>query len=131
MAMGVLAAMAPMFFYRLGALRRWRRGQLPWLGDSAAVDLIVLLAVAWLLFPATVVGWFAVVSQAIPAAETAAWMLRWLRRVLLVLLAVLVMATVLRQHTFLNARLRLNRLRPACQSLQTKIAMSKSRLIAF
>ena len=45
MAVGVLSAMVPLFFYRLAALRRWRREQLPWLGDSAAVDLIVLLAV--------------------------------------------------------------------------------------
>jgi hypothetical protein len=47
MAVGVLSALVPMFFYRLGALRRWRREQLPWLGDSPVVDLIFLLAVAW------------------------------------------------------------------------------------
>jgi hypothetical protein len=98
MAVGVLSAMVPMFFYRLAALRRWRREQLPWLGNSAAVDLIVLLAVAWVLFPATVVGWFAVVSQAIPGVERGAWLLQGLRKFLMLLLALLLMATLLRQR---------------------------------
>lgn len=98
MAVGVLSAMVPMFFYRLAAIRRWRREQLPWLGDSAAVDLIVVLAVAWVLFPATVVGLSAVLSQAIPALEPGEWILRGLRRGLMLLLALLAMSTVLRQR---------------------------------
>jgi 4-amino-4-deoxy-L-arabinose transferase-like glycosyltransferase len=98
MAAGVLTAIVPMFFYRLAALRRWRREQLPWLGNSAVVDLIVLLAVAWVLFRATVVGWFALLSQAIPAVEPAAWLLQGLRKFLMLLLALLLMATLLRQR---------------------------------
>ena len=98
MAVGVLSAMVPMFFYRLAALRRWRREQLPWLGNSAAVDLIVLLAVAWVLFPATVIGWFAVLSQSIPGVERGAWLLQGLRKFLMLLLALLLMATLLRQR---------------------------------
>ena len=97
MAVGVFCALVPMFFYRLAALRRWRREQLPWLGDSPAVDVIVLLAVAWLLFP-VLLGALAVSAPAIPAVERGAWMLRGLRRGLQLLLAVLLMATVLRQR---------------------------------
>jgi len=97
MAVGVLSGLVPLFFYRLAALRRWRREQLPWLGHSAAVDLIVLLAVAWVLVPA-LVGTLAVLAPARPAVERGAWMLRGLRSVPVLFLAVLVIATVLRQR---------------------------------
>ena len=97
MAVGVLGALVPMFFYRLAALRRWRREQLPWLGDSPAADLIILLAVAWVLFPA-LVGTLAVLAPARPVVERAAWILRGLRSVPVLFLGLLVMATVLRQR---------------------------------
>jgi len=95
---GSMSAMAPVFVLRCAALRQLRRERLAWLGNSLAADVVIVAALALVVFPATIVGvmegaWLP--ADAKPAIDRCVLLLRGMRIVLMLLLALAAMAIVL------------------------------------
>jgi 4-amino-4-deoxy-L-arabinose transferase-like glycosyltransferase len=98
---GSISAIVPVFFYRLATLRQWRRDQLAVLGNSTVVDAVIVAALALIFFPATFVSVLegvAMSPEAKTAVERGVYLLRGLRVGLMLLLALTVMAMVLRRR---------------------------------
>ncbi len=96
---GSMSAMLPVFFYRLAALRQWRRDHMAWLGSSLATDVIIVAVLALVFFPAAVVGALevaAIPAEAAPIMERGVRVLRGLRIGLMLLLALAAVATMLK-----------------------------------